>query len=52
MAFKDLASFISFLESKGELVRIKEYVNPELEIAEITEEVQKLTEEFEKSTNK
>ena len=42
MAFKDLASFISFLESKGELVRIKEYVNPELEIAEITDRVSKV----------
>jgi len=42
MAFKDLAAFITFLESKGELVRIKEYVNPELEIAEITDRVSKV----------
>jgi 4-hydroxy-3-polyprenylbenzoate decarboxylase len=42
MAFKDLAAFISYLESKGELVRIKEYVNPELEIAEITDRVSKV----------
>ncbi len=42
MAFKDLSAFISYLESKGELVRIKEYVNPELEIAEITDRVSKV----------
>ncbi|MEN9331825.1 MAG: hypothetical protein RLZZ94_915, partial [Bacteroidota bacterium] len=42
MAFKDLAAFITYLESKGELVRIKEYVNPELEIAEITDRVSKV----------
>ncbi len=42
MAFKDLAAFITYLESKGELVRIKEYVNPELEIAEITDRISKV----------
>jgi len=41
MAFKNLREFIQLLESKGELVRIKEYVNPHLEITEITDRVSK-----------
>jgi len=41
MAYKNLDHFISVLEEAGELVRIKEYVNPELEITEITDRVSK-----------
>ncbi|MCH8109043.1 MAG: UbiD family decarboxylase, partial [Chloroflexi bacterium] len=37
MHFKDLREFISFLESKGELRRIKGQVSCELEITEITD---------------
>ena len=39
MKFKDLREFISFLESKGELRRIKASVSRELEITEITDRV-------------
>ena len=39
MRFKDLREFISFLESKGELRRIKGQVSCELEITEITDRV-------------
>ena len=41
MAYKNLKHFIRILEEAGELVRIKEYVNPILEIAEITDRVSK-----------
>jgi 4-hydroxy-3-polyprenylbenzoate decarboxylase len=41
MAFKDLREFISLLETRGELVRIKTLVDPELEITEITDRVSK-----------
>ncbi len=41
MAYRNLNHFISVLEEAGELVRIKEYVNPELEITEITDRVSK-----------
>lgn len=41
MAYKNLQHFISVLEKEGELVRIKEYVNPHLEIAEITDRISK-----------
>jgi 4-hydroxy-3-polyprenylbenzoate decarboxylase len=41
MAYKSLRAFIDKLEAEGELVRIKTYVNPELEIAEITDRVSK-----------
>lgn len=41
MAYKSLREFIDTLDKAGELVRIKEYVNPELEIAEITDRVSK-----------
>ena len=34
LAFKDLRQFISFLEKKGELVRIKTPVSRDLEITE------------------
>jgi 4-hydroxy-3-polyprenylbenzoate decarboxylase len=41
MAFKNLDRFIEALESAGELLRIKTYVNPRLEMAEITDRVSK-----------
>ena len=41
MAYKDLHEFISLLENRGELVRIKTPVDPELEITEITDRVSK-----------
>jgi len=41
MAVKDLQEFIDKLESAGELVRIKEYVDPHLEITEVTDRVSK-----------
>jgi 4-hydroxy-3-polyprenylbenzoate decarboxylase len=41
MAYKSLRAFIEKLEEAGELVRIKTFVNPELEIAEITDRVSK-----------
>ena len=41
MAFKNLNEFIRLLEEKGELVRIRERVSPELEITEITDRVSK-----------
>ena len=41
MAWKDQQQFIDALENAGELVRIKTYVNPHLEIAEITDRVSK-----------
>ncbi len=37
-----MTDFILQLEEAGELIRIKEYVNPELEIAEITDRVSKM----------
>lgn len=42
MAYKHLKHFIDTLEQAGELIRIKTYVNPELEIAEITDRVSKM----------
>lgn len=41
MAYKNLQHFIQTLEAAGELVRIKEYVNPDLEITEITDRISK-----------
>jgi len=41
MAFKSLRAFIDKLEQAGELVRIKTFVDPVLEIAEITDRVSK-----------
>ncbi|MBI3720477.1 MAG: menaquinone biosynthesis decarboxylase [Sphingobacteriales bacterium] len=41
MAYKNQQEFINALEKAGELVRIKTYVNPELEIAEITDRISK-----------
>jgi UbiD family decarboxylase len=39
MPFRDLQSFLTKLESQGDLVRIKTQVNPELEITEIVTRV-------------
>src|SRR6266702_70044 len=41
MAYKNQQQLIEALEQAGELVRIKTYVNPALEIAEITDRVSK-----------
>jgi len=41
MAYKNLQEFIDVLEKENELLRIKEYVNPHLEIAEITDRISK-----------
>jgi len=41
MAFRDLHEFIKLLERRGELLRVKTQVNPELEITEITDRVSK-----------
>lgn len=42
MAWKDQHAFIDALEKAGELVRIRAYVDPRLEIAEITDRVSKM----------
>ncbi|RYZ24655.1 MAG: menaquinone biosynthesis decarboxylase, partial [Chitinophagaceae bacterium] len=41
MAYKNQQQFIDLLEKEGELVRIKEYVDPHLEISEITDRISK-----------
>src|SRR5436309_16094546 len=41
MAYKNLQHFIEVLEREGELIRIKEYVDPHLEISEITDRISK-----------
>ena len=41
MAWKNQQQFIDALEKAGELVRIKTYVDPRLEMAEITDRVSK-----------
>lgn len=41
MAYKSLRAFIDTLDKAGELVKIKTFVNPVLEIAEITDRVSK-----------
>ena len=41
MAYRNQQHFIEVLEKAGELVRIREYVDPKLEIAEITDRVSK-----------
>lgn len=41
MAWKNQQQFIEALDKAGELLRIKTYVNPELEIAEITDRISK-----------
>src|SRR4029079_14084499 len=44
MAFNHLADFLRSLESSGELVRIRTYVDPRLEMAEITDRLSKTPE--------
>ncbi len=39
--YRNTQEWIQFLEAKGQLVRIKEYVNPHLEITEITDRISK-----------
>ncbi len=41
MAYRNQQHFIDILEKEGELIRIKTYVNPKLEIAEITDRISK-----------
>ncbi|MEP6583544.1 MAG: menaquinone biosynthesis decarboxylase [Ginsengibacter sp.] len=41
MAYNNLQEFINVLDKEGELIRIKHYVNPHLEIAEITDRISK-----------
>ena len=41
MVYKNLLEFIEALENEGELLRIKSYVNPKLEMAEITDRMSK-----------
>jgi 4-hydroxy-3-polyprenylbenzoate decarboxylase len=41
MAYKNQQQFIEALEKAGELIRIKGYVDPKLEIAEITDRISK-----------
>jgi 4-hydroxy-3-polyprenylbenzoate decarboxylase len=41
MAYKNLLEFINVLEKQDELIRIKSYVDPHLEIAEITDRISK-----------
>ncbi|HNW69740.1 MAG TPA: menaquinone biosynthesis decarboxylase [Bacteroidales bacterium] len=41
MAYKDLTDFIHTLEIAGELAKVKEFVSPGLEIAEITDRIAK-----------
>jgi len=41
MAYKDQQQFIEVLEKAGELVRIKAFVDPVLEIAEVTDRISK-----------
>ena len=41
MAYKNQHQFIEALEKAGELIRIKSYVNPKLEMAEITDRMSK-----------
>ncbi|NQV02755.1 MAG: UbiD family decarboxylase [Bacteroidia bacterium] len=41
MSYKNLSQFISALEEAGELIRVKEFVSPNLEITEITDRISK-----------
>ncbi len=43
MAYRSLHAFIEALEQAGELVRIKTFVDPVLEIAEITDRISKIS---------
>ena len=41
MGYKSLKHFVDLLEQEGELIRIKEFVNPKLEITEIVDRISK-----------
>jgi 4-hydroxy-3-polyprenylbenzoate decarboxylase len=41
MQHKNMLKFLNTLEKEGELIRIKQFINPELEISEITDRVSK-----------
>jgi len=41
MAYKNLQAFIDALDKAGELIRVKEFVNPKLEVSEITDRISK-----------
>lgn len=41
MAYQSLSNFVDLLDKSGELIRIKEYVDPKLEMAEITDRISK-----------
>jgi len=41
MAFKHLQEFVDLLESEGELIRIKEFVDPNLEVTEVVDRISK-----------
>lgn len=41
MAVKNLQEFVDRLEKAGELIRVKEYVNPHLEITEVVDRISK-----------
>src|SRR5882724_4000249 len=41
MAYKNQQQFIDALEEAGELIRVQTYINPKLEMAEITDRVSK-----------
>ncbi len=41
MSYRSLSEFISSLDAAGELVRIKEFISPKLEIAEVTDRISK-----------
>jgi len=41
MAYKNLQEFIDILEKENELIRIKEFISPHLEITEITDRISK-----------
>lgn len=42
MAYRNLHEFIDLLEREGELIRIHDFVDPRLEIAEVTDRVSKM----------
>jgi len=42
MSYPNLQAFIHSLEQSGELIRIKDYVSPHLQIAEIADRMSKL----------
>lgn len=45
MTYKSLRDFVALLEAQGELIRVKEFVSPKLEIAEIIDRLSKSVEQ-------